>query len=126
ERGWIDLVRAERAIDPADSLTLAESALERGLETGDVDLELCALAELGFAEIALGRVEEGLTRLDEAMAGATGDGAAFETLAGVACRLVLACELVGDPERTAQWMRVVEAFMRAHGDVPLLDACRTC
>ena len=124
--GWLELVRAERAIDPADSLLHAGSALERGLRFADPDLELCALAELGLAEISLGRTREGLTRFDEAMAGATGGEAGFETVATVSCKLVVACELAGDEERTGQWMRVVDAFMRTHGELPLLGFCRTC
>jgi len=126
ERGWLELARAERSIDPVDSLAHAEAALEHGIRFEDPDLELCALAEVGFSEISLGRVEEGLTRLDEAMAGATGHEAAFETVASVSCTLVMACELTADADRTRHWMRVVDAFMRTHGDVPLLDFCRTC
>lgn len=126
EHGWLELVRAERAIDAADSLLHAEAALDHGLRFGDSDLELCALAEIGLAEISLGRVDEGLNRFDEAMAGATGDEAGFETVASVTCKLVIACELAGDEQRTAQWMRVVDAFMRKHGELPLLGVCRTC
>jgi len=126
ELGWLELVRAERAIDAADSLAHAEAALEHGLRFADSELELCALAELGLAEISLGRVDEGLNRFDEAMAGATGDEAEFETVASVSCKLVVACELAGDEQRTAQWMRVVDAFTRKHGELPLLGFCRTC
>jgi DNA-binding CsgD family transcriptional regulator len=126
EHGRLALVHAERAIDPADSLVHAEAALEHGLRFADPDLELSALAELGLADISLGRVGDGLTRFDEAMAGATGDEASFETVASVCCKLVVACELAGDEERVGQWMRVVDAFTRKHGELPLLGFCRTC
>src|ERR671918_1442843 len=88
ERGWLDLARSERAREPAESARLAGSALDVAGETGDVDLELRALAQLGLAEVSVGKVEEGLARLDEAMAAATGgETATLETFADVSCTL---------------------------------------
>src|ERR671910_1440808 len=60
ERGWLELARSERASDRAESARLAGAALEVGLRAGDTDLELRALSQLGLAEGALGRVDEGL------------------------------------------------------------------
>jgi len=126
EHGWLELARAERAIDPVDSLDHAEAALELGLHFSDPDLELCAIAELGVAEVSLGRVDQGLDHFDEAMAGATSGEAGFETVANVCCKLIVTCELAGDEQRTGQWMRVVDAFTRQHGELALLGFCRTC
>jgi DNA-binding CsgD family transcriptional regulator len=127
ERGWLELARAERAREPAAAGRLAASALEVAVETGDADLELRALAQLGLAEVSLGEVDEGLARLDEAMAAATGgEAATLETFADVCCTLMLACELAGDVERPKQWSEVFEAFVRKYDHVTLLAFCRTC
>ena len=50
------LARSERARDPSDAVLPASTALEVGSRTGDADLELRALAQLGLAEVAIGAV----------------------------------------------------------------------
>lgn len=127
ERGWLDLARSERAHDPAESARLAGAALAVGLEARDADLELRALAQLGLAEVSLGQVDEGLARIDEAMAAATGgEPTTLETFADISCVLMSACELAGDDERPKQWSQVLEAFVRKYDHVALLAFCRTC
>ena len=127
ERGWLELARAERARDPVLSGRLAASALDLAVSMGDADLELRALAQLGFAEVSAGDVDKGLARLDEAMAAATGgEPATLETFADVCCTLMLACELAGDVERPKQWSEVFEGFVRRYDHVSLLAFCRTC
>jgi ATP/maltotriose-dependent transcriptional regulator MalT len=127
ERGWLDLARSERERDGEASARLASSALDVAAAVGDSDLELRALAQLGFAEVSLGRVDEGLAHLDEAMAAATGgEGASLETFADVCCTLLLACERAGDSERPQQWSRVLDDFVRTYDAVTLLAFCRTC
>jgi DNA-binding NarL/FixJ family response regulator len=127
ERGWLDLARSERARDPKEAARAAASALEVADTGGDPDLELRALAQLGFAEVSLGDVDQGLARLDEAMAAATsGEPATLETFADICCTLMLACERAGDAERPQQWSRVLEEFVRRYDHVTLLAFCRTC
>jgi DNA-binding NarL/FixJ family response regulator len=127
ERGWLDLARSERAREPAESARLAASALDVAVGAGDVDLELRALAQLGLAEVSVGKVEEGLARLDEAMAAATGgETATLETFADVSCTLMLACGRADDGERPKQWAQVFETFARKYDHVALLAFCRTC
>ena len=127
EQGWLDLARSERAREPVQSARLAAAALEVALKTGDVDLELRALAQLGLAEVSSGELEEGLARLDEAMAAATGgEAATLETFADVSCTLMLACERADDAERPRQWAEVFEAFTRKYDHIALLAFCRTC
>lgn len=127
EQGWLALARSERVRDPGESARLAEVALGVAESVGDTDLELRALAQLGLAEVSLGRVEEGLARLDEAMAAATaGEPTSLETFADVCCTLMLACDLAGDVERPQQWSSVLEDFVRKYDPVTLLAFCRTC
>jgi DNA-binding NarL/FixJ family response regulator len=127
EQGWLDLARSERTRDSSESCRLASQALDVALTAGDTDLELRALAQLGFAEVALGSVDQGLAHLDEAMAAATsGEPASLETFADVCCTLMLACERAGDAERPQQWSQVLEEFVRRYDHVTLLAFCRTC
>ncbi len=127
EQGWLDLTRSEAAGDVRTAASLASAALEVALATGDSDLELRALAQLGLAEVTLGETDRGLTRLDEAMAAATGgEPATLETFADICCTLMLACERAGDSERPQQWSAVLDEFVRAFDHVTLLAFCRTC
>ena len=127
EQGWLDLARSEQTRDSSESCRLASQALDVALTAGDTDLELRALAQLGFAEVALGLVDQGLAHLDEAMAAATsGEPASLETFADVCCTLMLACERAGDAERPQQWSQVLEEFVRRYDHVTLLAFCRTC
>ncbi len=127
ERGWLDLTRSEAVRDASTAATLAEGALDVALATGDTDLELRALAQLGLAEVTMGETERGLARLDEAMAAVTsGESPTLETFADICCTLMLACERAGDSERPQQWSAVLDDFVRAHDHVALLAFCRTC
>ena len=127
EQGWLSLARSERTRDPNESARLAEEALAVAETAGDTDLELRALAQLGLAEVSVGRVDDGLARLDEAMAAATaGEPTSLETFADVCCTLMLACDLAGDSERPQQWSGVLEDFVRKYDPITLLAFCRTC
>ena len=127
EQGWLDLGRSEQSREGSESARLASQALDVALKAEDTDLELRALAQLGFAEVALGSIEQGLAHLDEAMAAATsGEPASLETFADVCCTLMLACERAGDAERPQQWSQVLEEFVRRYDHVTLLAFCRTC
>jgi DNA-binding CsgD family transcriptional regulator len=127
ERGWLELARSERAPGAHEAEELARSALDVATHTGDTDLELRALAQLGLTEVSEGEVEVGLSRLDEAMAAATsGDPTTLETFADVSCTLMLACAVAGDEERPKQWSQVLEGFVRRYDHVTLLAFCRTC
>ena len=126
-RGYLDLAKAERCLDPAVAAGHAEAALVLARRLDDADLELAALSRLGLAEITLGQVDEGLGHLDQAMAAATGEEAAtFEAVARTCCSLVLACDLAGDDDRVRHWGKVVEGYVRRHNELPLLTFCPTC
>jgi DNA-binding NarL/FixJ family response regulator len=127
EQGWIDLARSEGSRESSEAARYAEAALDAALAAGDPDLELRALAQLGFSRVSGGAVDEGLAQLDEAMAAATsGEPASLETFADICCTMMLACERAGDIERPQQWSAVLEDFVRKYDPAVLLAFCRTC
>ena len=127
ERGYLDLAKAERCLDPAIAAGHAEAALMLSRRLVNPDLELAALSRLGLAKITLGQVDDGLGDLDQAMAAATGeDAATFEAVARTCCSLVLACDLAGDDDRVRHWGKVVEGYVHRHNELPLLTFCPTC
>jgi DNA-binding NarL/FixJ family response regulator len=114
-RGWLSLVRGYFEADPARARDLYEQALAVGRDTGDADLELSALADLGMTLVVNGQADEGIGLLDEAMAGSLGgEGGSLETVANIFCSMLVACQQTGDLDRAAQWSRVTEEFMREY------------
>jgi DNA-binding NarL/FixJ family response regulator len=127
ERGYLDLAKAERCLDPAVAAGHAEAALVLARRLADPDLEIAALSGMGLAKITLGQVDDGLGHLDQAMAAATGEEATtFEAVARTCCSLVLACDLAGDDDRIRHWGTVVQGYVDRHRQLPLLAFCPTC
>jgi hypothetical protein len=65
-RGWVLLIQANVADDPAEGERLARRH-EFARRSRDADLDLCALSEIGAWLVELGRIEEGVALLDEAV-----------------------------------------------------------
>ena len=126
--GWVLLGRAAGASsggNPRVGEGFARQALEIARRVGDTDLELCALSQLGGALVLMGRVEEGASLLDEAMAGALGGEGGPETVVHASCVTIVCCSRAAELKRAAQWIRAAGEFNRRYGS-PHLDAvCRT-
>jgi ATP/maltotriose-dependent transcriptional regulator MalT len=127
-RGWVALCRAAvtgEAGDPWRAEVLAREALDAARQDGDVDLELCAMSELGAQRVTLGHVAEGVALLDEAMAGALGGEGRPETAVYTSCKTITVCTLASELKRAAQWIRAADRFNRGVGATHLYVLCRT-
>jgi DNA-binding NarL/FixJ family response regulator len=123
--GWVIVERARRAGAAACAAGALE-AIAIGRACGDDDLEVFALSQLGRAEVALGRWESGIERLEEAMAAASaGRIRNPNTLGEAYCNLIVASTDAGDWERAAEWCEYVVGFARRTAIMPLYGACRT-
>jgi ATP/maltotriose-dependent transcriptional regulator MalT len=117
ERGWVLLGLVGCSVEnPAQLSRDCEEALAIARSCGDSDLECKALADGGLASISLGRVEQGLVMVDEAMAmvscGEVGYFAAHQVL----CDAVTACERSGDVGRLESWLDVLDGAGVARPD----------
>jgi DNA-binding CsgD family transcriptional regulator len=125
-RGWLWLLRGYLDPDPEHAQELYRRALELARTTGDVDLELCALGDLGLTLVTVGRAEEGLALIDEAMAGTLGgERNSLDTVAITCCDMPTACDLAGDLVRATQWCQVADRFIDRYGCPFLYARCRT-
>ncbi|MGH8872750.1 MAG: hypothetical protein ACRDWS_12315 [Acidimicrobiia bacterium] len=79
---------------------------------------------MGLARVHLGRVEEGLSDLDEAMAVATSLDDPV-VAADTACSLMQAAELIGDITPFDNWAPLIERYMTQR-HMPLVTSCGTC
>jgi DNA-binding CsgD family transcriptional regulator len=125
-RGWLWLLRAYLEPDPDRAQELYQRALELARASGDVDLELCALGDLGLTLVTVGRTEEGLALIDEAMAGTLGgEHRRLDTVPVTCCDMLVACDLAGDLRRATQWCQVADQFIDRYGCPFLYARCRT-
>jgi DNA-binding CsgD family transcriptional regulator len=127
-QGWVALCQAHFAIDAghADAgQRFAADALDAARTTGDADLELCLVAEIGMALVELGRAEEGVRYLEEAMAGAMGGEARDpDSVVLISCRSITASTRAGDVRRATQWIGQADAFYERFGSTHLYTTCR--
>jgi DNA-binding CsgD family transcriptional regulator len=112
--------------DPVQSETLARQAAEIGRATGNSDLELMAMHAIGQALVQQGRTEEGMSLLDEAMAGVIGgEGGDPLTVAQMSCMTMVVCGSCFDLERATQWVQSLQSFIDRYGCPFLYAECRT-
>src|SRR4051794_35381325 len=72
EQGWVALTRGMFEPDRASKHDLFGAALTTARTTGDVDLEVTALAYFGASLVHAGKLDDGMTMLDEALAAVAG------------------------------------------------------
>jgi DNA-binding CsgD family transcriptional regulator len=109
--GWLALDQAPFVDAAGEREKLATAALALARRYGDTDLEYDAMALLGEAYVATGRVAEGMKLLDQAMtAVAAGEVAGIVAVGDIVCRLLSACETALDVRRAEQWMAAGVAF----------------
>ncbi|HZV51595.1 MAG TPA: LuxR C-terminal-related transcriptional regulator [Candidatus Dormibacteraeota bacterium] len=124
EVGRALLIRAVAGGDWAEIEAAAERAIEIAREFGDSDGELLGLAYGGLALVSTGRVSQGLERLDEAMAGATGEARSPETVGQVFCAVLSGCERTADLSRAEQWSQVAQPFLATYARTGMTGSCR--
>lgn len=128
ERGWLYRLKLVLALDaendPARALDLAGRALEIAHQSGDRDLAALALQDQGRILIAMGRVDEGMALLDEAMTAVSAGELSPRTTGRIYCNLISTCERVGDVRRAAEWHAIAEAWSEPHLGSGFPGMCR--
>lgn len=106
ERGYLLLPRVfqfEARGELEEAAALAERAADTGRRFGDQDLFALATHEQGTILVQLGRVNEGLALLDEAMVTAMGGDLAPYVTGIVYCGTIAACQSVYELRRAGEW-----------------------
>ena len=129
EHAWLRLCECELCLAMAeDAARVRELAAEAGQiarAIGDHDVEMAALSMEGLALVIQGALDEGMSRLDEAAAGALSGDLVDPIAINVSCCHVLsACELVRDFGRAAQWCERIREYAARFNYEVLLSVCR--
>ncbi len=104
EQGWVAVAAMGCDVgDPVALLAASDLAVDRARRFGDVNLEVKGLADGGLALVQAGRVDEGMARLDEAMALACGPADDVINAARSVCSFFTACYYTADLERADTW-----------------------
>ena len=112
--------------DPVESEALARQAAEIGRANGNSGLELMAMHAVGQALVQQGRTGEGMSLLDEAMAGVIGgEGGDPLAVAQMSGMTMVVCGSCLDLERATQWVQALERFIDRYGCPFLYAECRT-
>jgi DNA-binding CsgD family transcriptional regulator/tetratricopeptide (TPR) repeat protein len=125
ELGWVELASAAAVDDPGQVIGCAETAAAVARRFDDTDLAFCALAYQGAGQVLLGRVAEGMRRVDEAaLAACTGEVRDHLAVGEIYCKMLLACEVALDVRRGQEWMAVAEEASAASNDRWVSAICR--
>ncbi|HEY5578558.1 MAG TPA: adenylate/guanylate cyclase domain-containing protein [Acidimicrobiia bacterium] len=107
EYGWLARANAviafERRGVPEEALAWAQTAFDRGFRDGDQDLQALSLHDQGRALVALGRTDEGMVLMEEAMVAAVGGELEAEVTGRIYCNMIDICERLADYGRAAEW-----------------------
>lgn len=123
ERRWVELFDALGDSDPSSQ----ERRLWQLVESGPPDpaLECDAKALLGRQYVEVGRVDEGMALLEEALTTvAAGEVEELVVIEGALCLMLGACEATLDIERAERWTGVADRITRSKGLASLGPLCR--
>ncbi len=129
EQGWLLLWEGHHALmlrnDAVSAGELCGKAVEFGRRFKDNDLEMLALAIQGVAFVTAGRVDEGISHLDEAATAVLSQELSdIDAMSTILCYLMDACDRVRDYERASQWCARIRDFVLPRGLGAVYSVCR--
>lgn len=107
EHGYLARFQARVAFegegDLEQSIEYAEKAWELATRFRDRDLQMLALHDRGYILLANGRVEEGMSLMEEAMAASLAGELGPRTTGRIYCNMMDICEKLADYQRAGEW-----------------------
>lgn len=125
--GLLERARRNAALNRGDldeALEHANRVFEIGTRLGDRDLVGLGMQDQGVVLIQLGRVEEGMALLEEAMVAAIGDELSPRAASIVYCNATIACEDVADYRRAADFSEAAKRWCERQQITGFPGMCR--
>ena len=128
EKGYVLVGLFGAYVESADELEASASrALDIAHRFHDRNLECKALGDYGLALVSMGRVRNGMARLDEAFTMIIGGDCTDPAVINqVACGLISACERCGDVTRAEAWLRFIENSAPVSNEGPTMHLFAHC
>lgn len=127
EHGFEAYVAARMAVATGNPEAAVENG-RRGLEIGErldnEEIEALARLYLGYGEIALGNVEDGVRLVDEAAAATLAGDVKRRSGGIIYCGLIWACCNRGDWQRAAQWSDSFDRWCEREGITRFSGLCQ--
>jgi tetratricopeptide (TPR) repeat protein len=121
----MDSIRAfETDADSDRGLELAVRVAEIGRSLGNKSLEALGLQDQGRFLVAMGRIEEGMALVDEAMAAAVAGELTSDATGRTYCNMLDVCDQIEDYERANEWSDAAQAWCEQHSDSSYPGVCR--
>lgn len=120
ETGYVQYLVALRTIlegDAEAACALFEDAAQVGVRSGDRDLETLARLGQGRALIRLGRSEEGVACLDEAIVGISSGEISPVVVGDSYCTAIEGCQELFDLHRVQRWTQDLSRWCDEHPDL---------
>lgn len=110
--------------DPNEALALADRVIAIGTRLGSRSLEALGLQDKGKVLVSMGRIEEGMRLVDEAMVAAVAGELDPETTARSYCNMLAVCDEVADYQRASEWSEAAQAWCEQHSESVYPGICR--
>jgi class 3 adenylate cyclase len=110
--------------DSDRGLELAIRVVEIGRSLGNRSLEALGLQDQGRFLVAMGRIDEGMALVDEAMAAAVAGELDPDATGRTYCNMLDVCDQIEDYERANEWSDAAQAWCEQHSDSAYPGVCR--
>lgn len=122
ERAYLNASLGRGDLEAA--LTHAERELDLAARLGNVDVEALGIHDKGRVLVAMGRVEEGLALLDEAIVAAVGGELNPFPTAVVYCNATVASQELADYRRASEWAEAAKRWCERQAISGFPGMCR--
>ena len=117
ERGYLRLLETLHVPDAEVGRAGAADGAELGRRYGDADIFALAVQEEGHCLVRLGRIDEGLALLDEAMLAAVAGELSPITTGLVYCSVIDACQQLHELRRAQEWTTAMTRWCEQQPDL---------
>ena len=121
---WKCVAAFETEGDPDRALSLADEVIAIGSRLGNRSLEALGLQDKGRILVSMGRIEEGMSLVDEAMVAAVAGELDPEATGRSYCNMLSVCDEVADYQRASEWSNAAQAWCEQHSDSAYPGVCR--